>query len=1121
MKKSLYKLLIKPTSCLWMGILGQLLLVSLASARDADPQQAVSVHEVVIETFYRDNPLADVFTDIESKTDYVFTYDKKDSFLKDRYSKQKGNTTVAAILKDVSLVSGLVFQQINNNISVRKKRPGEKVAPPNVLISHVVDVSGRVTSLSNGEGIPGVNVLVKGTYTGAVTDVDGNYNLNVPNEDDVLVFSSIGYVTQEIAVSGRSVVNVVMEEDMQGLDEVVVVGYGTRSRMNLTGSVASVTTEALEKRTVPKSSLALQGQMSGISVRQGSGNPGKNNASLLIRGQGTFSSAGNSPLVLVDMIESSLDDVDPNDIESVSVLKDAASAAIFGSKAANGVILIETKKGKSGAPVFRYNAYVSSQNPTMIPEMLNSWEYAEAVNENNRNLGQQRRYTDEEIALFRAGTDPAYPNFDHIGYLFGSGRGVETKHDLSVSGGTDVTQYMFSLGYYDQQGIIMKNNADRINLRLNLDSKLNERLSVSVKLAGYKNSFKEPSGSGGLGNIVAGAMRNSNAIPGFTEDGFYGRNETFHPEADLNSKSFVSGALTNIYTNGSLVWQITDDLKITGQAGYTYNLSESKNFVATYPVTPTYAIQRNSLRVSWNQGGALTLQSFLEYNKTFDEHALQVLLGKSAQAYDSKYLGAFRDEFPNNEIYEIDAGATVRATNTGGASRNTLSSYFGRLNYGFQDKYLLEANFRYDGSSRFPEDSRWGLFPSFSAGWRLSQEGFFQNAFPWVADFKIRGSWGELGNQSIANYPYQDLISLGLNYPFGEELAAGGAVTRIANKQVTWETTRMTNVGVDLALFENRLNFSGEYFIKTTDNILYPVSVSALLGATPSESNAAKVENKGWDFELNYRNSFGEFQFGASAILSIVRNQVLELAHLDRDIGRGLFIGHPIGSSYGFVSDGLFVNEEEILNYATQPFSNLAIPGGIKYMDISGPDGVPDGVVNATYDRRVIGNPLPTTTYALTLNGGYRNWDFNLMLQGEGGRNSFVTLGQFFFPLENNSNVQRDLFENRWTPDNPDPNAAYPTIIATAAGFYNSNPVDFWNRDATFLRLKNAQVGYTLPQGLIGGSFLDHVRFYVTGENLFTLTKFYKGWDPEMQTGGADWFYPLIKSYVLGVNVRF
>src|SRR5690606_4869821 len=275
------------------------------------------------------------------------------------------------------------------------------------------------------------------------------------------------------------------------------------------------------------------------------------------------------------------------------------------------------------------------------------------------------------------------------------------------------------------------------------------------------------------------------------------------------------------------------------------------------------------------------------------------------------------------------------------------------------------------------------------------------------------------------------------------------------------------------------------------------------------------------DFDLRYRNSIGEFSYGASAIFSVVNNQVLRLANIERDVARGLFIGHPIGSAYGFESNGLFVSEEEISNYATQPFSFLAIPGGIKYVDISGPQGVPDGVVDATYDRKVIGSPLPISTYALTLNGAYKNFDFNIMLQGEGGRNDFVNIGQFFFPLENNSNVQRDMFENRWTPENPDRNALYPTIISTSSGFYGSNRVDFWNRDATFLRLKNLQIGYSLPKELLDKTFLQHVRIYATGENLFTLTDFYKGWDPEMQTGGAERFYPLIKSYVAGINVSF
>ena len=326
---------------------------------------------------------------------------------------------------------------------------------------------------------------------------------------------------------------------------------------------------------------------------------------------------------------------------------------------------------------------------------------------------------------------------------------------------------------------------------------------------------------------------------------------------------------------------------------------------------------------------------------------------------------------------------------------------------------------------------------------------------------------------------------------------------------------------MDLALFEDKLSLTADYFKKTTFDILYNVSVSDMLGAAPSPTNAGTVENKGWDFDLKYRNRIGDFSYGVSAIFSVVHNKVVELANLKQDVARGLFVGHPIGSAYGFLSDGLFVSDDEVQSYPTQPFAFIANAGGIKFVDISGPEGVPDGVVNATYDRTVIGQPLPITTYAFTLNGAYKNIDFNVMLQGEGGRNDFVNIGQFFFPLENNSNVQRDVYENRWTRENPDPNAAYPKIMATSSGFYSANRVDFWNRNATFLRLKNIQIGYSLPDGLLEKTFLNKVRFYVTGENLFTITKFFKGWDPEMVTGSAERFYPLIKAYVAGVNVKF
>lgn len=1117
-------------------------------------QVNATVYSQTVRLNVKNSGLEKIFLEIRSQTGYDFLYNSR--LLKGTVpvTIQMNGATLEEILDEVFRNQPITYSIIEKTIVVKKKslwhrgnsdrqllNEGKKAqmsspadSGPKLKIDHMLppirhgeslfqNVRGKVTD-EKGDPLPGVNILVKGTQQGTTTDGSGNFALNVPNEEAVLVFSFVGYRSVELRVGSQTEINVALEIDEKGLEEVVVVGFGAQKKVNLTGAVATVNSEDLERRTVTKASQALQGQMSGISVRQTSGNPSGNSASIIIRGQGTFSAAGNSPLVLVDGIESSIDAVDPADIESVSVLKDAASAAIFGSKAANGVILIETKKGVTGKPVINYNMYVGKSTPTMLPEMINSWEYAEVVNDAYLYSGQQPRYTEAEIQKFRDGSDPInYPNFDHIGYLFKSGSGVETKHDISMRGGTEQTQYMFSTGYYKQNGIITRNNADRYNIRLNLDTKLYDNLKLSVRLAGIKTGSKEPSGAyaPGLGGIVSGAMRNSNALHGPTPDGFFSRNETLHPEADLNSKSFVQNRSTNIYANGSLTWNPIKDLKIVGQIGYTQSNSDYKAFIATYPITPSYAITRNSLNTSWGESTALTLQSTAEYTKSVKDHNFTILAGILGQAFESKSVGAYRDEFPNNSIYEIDAGATARGTQSGSASRNTLASYFGRLNYNYQEKYLLEANFRYDGSSRFPEENRWGLFPSFSAGWRISQEAFMAGASNWLSDLKLRASWGKLGNQSIGNYPYQDLITLGQNYPFGNTLQAGGAVTTIANKAITWEKTQVTDIGLDLGLFGNKLNFTADYFIKETSDILYNVSVSNMLGASPSATNAGAVENKGMDLNLRYRGNAGAFSYGVSGVFSYVKNKVTKLANLDRDINRGLFIGHPIGSAYGFVSDGLFVDQSEVDSYATQPFAFLATPGGIKFVDLDGPNGSPDGVVDNTYDRRVIGMPLPITTYGLNLNGSYKGVDLSLFFQGEGGRRDMITIGQFFFPLENNGNVQREAYENRWTTSNPDPNATYPKITFLTSGFYNTNRVDFWYRNATFIRLKNAQIGYTLPKSLLEKSFLDHVRIYASGENLFTLTGYYKGWDPEMQTGGANWFYPLTKLYVVGLNVRF
>jgi TonB-dependent starch-binding outer membrane protein SusC len=984
-------------------------------------------------------------------------------------------------------------------------------------------VTGTVND-KNGTPLTGVNVVVTGTSQGTITDSNGKYSIDIPQESKSLTFSFIGMKSQEIIIGTSTLIDVSLVESQFGLDEIVIVGYGTQKRKDLTGSVSNISSEALETKNVAKGSLALVGEMSGVSVRQLSGNPRYNEAQITIRGFGTFSTAGNNPLILVDGIESSIDNVDPNDIKSISVLKDAASSSIYGSKAANGVILVETKKGISGTAKISFSSYFGKQQASMLPQMVDSWDYAAAMNEALVNMGQSKRFTDEEIQKFKSGTDPAYPNFNHMKNLWTSGNGLQNKQSINISGGTPQTQYLFSAGYLNQEGIVKENYTKRYDMRLNLNTKLRDNISLSVNLSGNTYHGHDPSGAYNLERttdwLALGALRLSQNIPDRTPDGYWGANEVLHPEADLNSESFDENKNSYLFSTADLAWNVFKGFKISGKVGYTYSIQQLKYFRATYPVTATYTVSPNYLSVNWSNNTALTLQSLIEYNKLFGEHSIHILGGFSQQTYYYSSTGAYRDQFPNNEIYEIDAGSTANGTQSGSASENKLRSFFGRFNYSYLDKYLIEANARYDGSSRFPEGNRYGLFPSVSVGWRLSKENFFQNAFSWINDLKIRGSWGELGNQEVGNYPYQSLISLGQNYPFGNSMSAGAAVTTLPNEYITWERTKITDIGLDVSVLDAKLSLTVDYFIKQTNGILYNVSASSMLGADPSPENAGNVENRGWDFDISHRNTIGNFSYSISANFSIVNNKVLKLANVDKDIDRGLFVGYPIGSRYGFIADGLFVDDEDVQSYAQQPFTPA--PGEIRYKDISGPNGVPDGVVDFTYDRTVIGSPMPTSTYGLNMTAKYKGFDLDLLLQGEGGRKVQITLPFFIF-IDNNDNIQKWQYEQRWTTENPDRNAGYPRLLDRGEDFYMNNPSTFWFKNATFLRFKNLQFGYTLPSRLTEKVSISSVRLYINGENLFTISHFYDGWDPEMRIVGrwSGGWYPPTKLWSVGINVNF
>ncbi|MDR1602207.1 MAG: TonB-dependent receptor [Tannerella sp.] len=916
---------------------------------------------------------------------------------------------------------------------------------------------------------------------------------------------------------GGNSLTVRLLEDALALEEVVVVGYGTQKKINLTGSVTAINSREIAAIKVTQPSQLLAGLASGVTVTQSSGQPGYDNATLRIRGLGTFSSAGTSPLVLIDGISSDLNHINANDIESISILKDAASAAIYGTRAANGVILIETKKGKEGITKVTYQGNFGVQRPSEIPQIVDSWVYAEMINEALRNAGGNQQYTEAEIAKFKSGEDQDnYPNKRHYDDLIKSGNGLQTEHYLNFTGGNTNNSYLFSVGYLNQNGFVAETNHNHYNVLFNANSKLSNSFRLNVKFAGRTGTTSEPTTirrGDGVEGLLDYALKIPNAIAGKKSDGYYGQQTGFTIEGWMDSEAFIKNASNRMNVSAGFEWDIIKSLKLTGLAGYNYDNTKYKRYYPTLVVDQTYTESPSELTETRTENALLTLQTFLNYDKTFfDIHEFHVLGGFSQESNTNSWLQASRDNFPSNTLYEISAGAPANQKNGGSGYEWALQSFFGRINYIFDGKYLLEANTRYDGSSRFPTGRRWGLFPSVSAGWIVSQENFFR--IEPINHLKIRASWGKLGNQNIGNYPYQQVLTLGVNAPFGvsEKMSSGAAATVVPSTDITWEATRVVDAGLDIGLIDNKVNVSIDLYDKLTTDILYNVTASSVLGMTPSVQNAGVVSNKGFDLSLQHRNQINDFSYNISANFSYVKNEVKELATVIQDVNSGLFVGYPLQSIYGYVADGLFVDQQDVDNYPSQP--RVAAPGDIKLTDISGPDGVPDGRVNADYDREIIGNRFPKYTYGMTFAPRYKNVDLFINLYGVGGVNAIMG-GYVTNAFYQGSNPQEWMMD-RWTKENPNPNAPYPRFLVVGGGeqqFYNSTYV---MQDASFLRISNIQLGYTVPAKLVKNIWMSNLYIYINVKNPITFDHFRDGWDPEMGSG-----YPPARYFNVGVNVNF
>lgn len=990
-------------------------------------------------------------------------------------------------------------------------------------------VKGNIKDVS-GEPLIGVSIKEKGTSNGTVSDLDGNFAITT-SKSNFLQVSYIGYISQEIKAENGKTLQIVLQENSEILEDVVVVGYGTQKKVNLTGSVSAVTAKELANKPVTSTAQALAGLAPGLSVLQNSGRPGAG-ASVKIRGTGTFSSAGTAPLVLIDGLSGNLDDVDPNDIQNISFLKDAASASIYGNRAANGVILIETKKGASGKTTITYNNSFGWQSPTELPDFLPSWEYATYYNMAMKNMGKQEAYTAEQIQKYRDGSDPDnYPNVNHLKWLLESGSGFQHQHNLSIQGGNNNLSYNLSVGYRNQEGMTANTNNERLTALFSMKSELSKCLHLNLNINAYNNKYNAPNGEPqSIDGMIGYAVREGAIYAGRKSDGSFGYQDNYSPEAWLNSESFVKNISRNVSASTQLTWDTPiKGLSIIGKAGVTYWTKYDKAYRAETYFDANKTIGPSTLSIWTANNTYTTFEALATYEKQIKKHYFKLLAGTSVEQSSNKGLEGSRNTFPNNYLYELGSGDGSTASNNSSLEEYALHSFFGRVNYSFNDRYLLEANLRYDGSSRFAKGHRWGLFPSVSAGWRITEEDFWKQSSlaETVDNLKLRVSYGVLGNQNIGLYPYQQTYSLGYNYPIGNPAAlqSGAYMASYNNQDITWEKTAITDVGIDFSLWKGRFSGSVDYFYKYTSDILAPVEVTSIMGRSVGQSNVGAVSNKGIEVNLTYNGKIGkDFIFSVSPNFTWIKNAVEKLANgAKEEINNGRIVGQPIGIIYGYKTDGLFVDQAEIDKAPEQLVGKSGIkPGYVKYQDISGPNGVPDGQVDAQYDRTVLGSTTPKFYYGLNLTAAYKGFDFSALFQGLGGHKRLI--GSYMaYAFYNGGQIQRWQAEKCWTEENPNKWAEYPRLETLNMNNTNLQTSDYWVRDASYLRLKNVQIGYTLPKELVSKVGLQNIHIYVSGQNLLNINKFYKGWDPENEigTGDAPSYYPINKIYSFGLNIKF
>ncbi|NJB82704.1 TonB-dependent receptor [Wenyingzhuangia aestuarii] len=1065
-----------------------------------------------------------VIEKIEKDTEYSFFYSKEEINLNHKVTMFAYDEVVESVLIKLFTNTDIHYKILEEQIVLTKNKPqAVKVIQQQVLVKGVV-------SDELGMPIPGANVVVKGTTKGTITDFDGNYTLAVANKNITLMFSYVGYKDKEVALNGKTNIDVVLEQDVSELDAVVMVGYGKESRHEVTGAVATIKADDVVSQGANTITKSLQGKVAGVQVESAGGNPGSG-VRILIRGTGSL--GNNDPLYIVDGVQvSDINNIAPTDIASMNILKDASAAAIYGSRAANGVVIIKTKSGKKGETKVSVSAYSGIQKITKKLDVLNAEQWANVSNAAHDNAGLPRLNLAQNPTSLGKGTD-----WQNEIYRIAPTQ----NYNLNISGGGDNYTYSLSGGYLSQKGIVINTDYNRLNLRLKSEIKKGRfTIGETVLLSnGTTNGILSGWGQGQGGNSAGSAAKmipvfdiyDANAVGGYA--GAYGPVVTvINPVAQSNlikPQDNEKRTVINAYLKAS----ITKGLTYKFNLGYTNNNTYNMYYTPAYEIGTFFTNLNADLTESRNETNTTLLEHTLTYDTKFGKSSLKTLLGYSYQATKYRTLTGSKSGMPEG-IKVLDAGTTNIQTGSN-ASENVLISYFGRMMYTYDNKYVLTGILRRDGSSRFGKNNRYGYFPSLSAAWNISSEDFY-NKNATMNSARLRVSYGVLGSQNFSNYRYNSTINLNTNYVSGQNqnLWSGAIQTAFASPDIKWEVSKTLNFGTDLGFFDNKLKIIADYFIKKNSDIILQVPIPLSTGASGNSPyvNAGEISNKGFEFSASYSNSIKDFNYELTGSITAIKNNVNSLGTGSQQIFGGTATIHdalttitqaggPVGAFYLIKEDGLFQTQQEIDDYTKN--GNLiqpnAQPGDVRFIDYNN-----DGKIDQN-DRQYLGSPTPDFTFGFGGNFEWRGFDMRLYFQGTHGNKIYNGLRQDLEGMDAEYNYASSTL-NAWTPTNT--NTSMPRAVINDPN-RNDQTSSRFLEDGSYLRFKTFQLGYSFSKPLLKQVGLTNLRLYVSADNLFTITK-YKGFNPDLGSNGSilsrgvdfgSLAYPLSSTFLTGIQLTF